>query len=407
MFHPETFTCTLTGFQRLGKDYPSIIVFPFALPFSTVPQLPHLCGPTISMSQLSHPESSIFPNISDQDCASHTFMSTVNTFTPPAMVESSDYSKIVWDADANPCLPYEKGFSITAFRHQPSNPFGLGYRTQPPPEQDHWEEKSQVDYCLSRPPTVGRTNSSTAKPFLITSTIRTGLQRGAQIVVVNHTMVAKIYDPLYYPYMNECGTKNDVVSGADGDYGREVAAFEQLQHSSRAKSVTPAYFSSWTTMIETQVKRPHNKTQTILRPVRFILEELIHGDCMADINATTLRDEVRSITLKECIVAETLVYNAMVDHRDVCPRNIMIESSNFNNPLVSISDIRINVKLIDFNVSVVKSHTMFLGEGTVREEKWPSKLLSPIARYFGDMMEFSTNGWCFNKSMEAEIWLWQ
>jgi hypothetical protein len=68
--------------------------------------------------------------------------------------------------------------------------------------------------------TGGSTDCSTRKSLTITSTIRIGRDRGAQLVAVKRTMVAKIYDPFYYTHINEYDYKEDVVGDADGDYCR-------------------------------------------------------------------------------------------------------------------------------------------------------------------------------------------
>jgi hypothetical protein len=93
------------------------------------------------------------------------------------------------------------------------------------------------------------------KCLTMTYIIRTGRDRGAQMVVVYCTMVAKIFDPLYYSAPNECGYPDDVVVDADGSYCRQAATFQQLLPSSEAKAVTPAYFGTWSREVETPVKR--------------------------------------------------------------------------------------------------------------------------------------------------------
>jgi hypothetical protein len=130
-------------------------------------------------------------------------------------------------------------------RHHPAEPFGIVYDTPMPSEHARWKDLFQVEYCISRPPLGGLMDPCIQKYLTITSIIRTGRDRGAQIVVVYCTMVAKIFDPLYYSAPNECGYPDDVVVDADGDYCCEAATFQQLLLSSEAKAVTPAYFGTW------------------------------------------------------------------------------------------------------------------------------------------------------------------
>jgi hypothetical protein len=52
-------------------------------------------------------------------------------------------------------------------------------------------------------------------------------------VVVKGNIVAKIYDPLYYPAIDELyKTKKDVVKDADKDYCCEATAYHELSSSS-------------------------------------------------------------------------------------------------------------------------------------------------------------------------------
>jgi hypothetical protein len=334
-------------------------------------------------------------------------MSTSSATTEVSALEESD-----WNLSEIPTIPYRKGFVITAIRHEPPEPFGFHYDTKHPPEYPDWRKLSQIDYCLSRPPSAGRTDPEVQKCLTITSTIRTGRHRGAQVVVVDRTMVAKIYDPLYYSALNDCGTQNNIVRDADRDYRCEAAAFEQLQSSSGALSVTPAYYGTWTMDVETPVQRSHGRMEKRIRPVRFILMERIHGWCMLNLDPYDLEEEIRSVILKKAIVAESLIWDAGINHQDVCPRNIMILGSNYDDPDILIPDIEVEVKIFDFNIAEVFTHPRYkpnpyLRPPELRKRDWPMRLLSPIVRHFGQMMEFSTRGWCSNKDGEPEKWLWQ
>lgn len=89
-------------------------------------------------------------------------------------------------------LPYVVGFEVTAMRHHPPEPFGLGCDTQKPPKHHGWRTLSQLDYCLVHSPLEGRTVSEDRKRLAITSVLRTGDQRGAQLVIMNDAVVAKV-----------------------------------------------------------------------------------------------------------------------------------------------------------------------------------------------------------------------
>jgi hypothetical protein len=345
--------------------------------------------------------------------SAHTALPTPTpTSTPNAERDVSDSEENDWDPTEIPNTPYRKGFVINAVRHEPPEPFGFHYDIEHSPEQPEWKNLSQIDYCLSRPPPAGRTDPTVSKCLTITSTIRTGRQQGAQIVVVDRTMVAKIYDPLYYFALDEWGYKDDIVRDSDRDYCSEAAVFEQLQSSTQALAVTPAYYGAWTMEVETPVKRARHKLVKRVRPVRLVLMERIYGDCMSNVDADDLREEIRSAILKKVIIAETIIWDAGVDHQDVCPRNVMILGDDNDDPDVPTSAINVEVKIIDFNVAEVLNNLLnnprrHLPPLDLRKKEWPLKLLSPIVTRYGQMMEFSTQGWCSNEDKEPEKWLWQ
>jgi len=64
--------------------------------------------------------------------------------------------------------------------------------------------------------------------FTITKELCVGDGRGAQIVVANGDLVAKIYDPLFYPAYVNPYKREDVIMRADRDYCREAAAYTEL-----------------------------------------------------------------------------------------------------------------------------------------------------------------------------------
>jgi hypothetical protein len=347
-----------------------------------------------------------------RNCASTPSAKVKHAYSPNAAVEAGHYLQNDWNPSEISDVPYQNGLTITAFRHQPTEPFGLGYDTDKAPEHPGWKEMSQIDYCLSRPPLEGRTDLNSQKDFAITSIIRTGQQEGAQIVVVDDTMVAKIYDPLYYRAVNEYGGQNDIVSDADEDYCREAAAYEGLQKSPEALSVIPAYYGTWTIDVVTSVMRSPHKKVKYTRSVRMILMERLSGDCMVNVDPSSLREEVRSVIVKKAIIAETLIRAAGVNHRDVATRNIMILGTDHKNPDIAVNDIHLEVKLFDFNIAIVTTHPRFNrckyhDNLKALQTNWPSKLLFPIVTHWGGMQEFAATGWCPDGFRVPEQWLWQ
>jgi hypothetical protein len=114
----------------------------------------------------------------------------------------------------------------------------------------------------------------------ITSIVRAAYHRGAKLIEVNDTMVAKLYDPLYYPRFNECGGMKDSVQNAESDYSCEAVAYQVLQNSPAAQAVTPKYFGTWIAEIETPVGKFGAQTKHT-RQVQLILVECLRGQCMS------------------------------------------------------------------------------------------------------------------------------
>ncbi|KAF1917638.1 hypothetical protein BDU57DRAFT_513992 [Ampelomyces quisqualis] len=316
--------------------------------------------------------------------------------------EDSDFA-----LNYRPRLPYTKGFKFTVTRHEPPEPYGHGYDTKPPQRHSNWKSMSLVECCLSEPTINGQSSVGHTQTLTITGIIRTGYDRGAQLVEVNNTMVAKIYDPLYYNEFNDFGHRENVVDNAEGDYSREAIAYETLQQSSAARSVTPAYFGTWITEIETVVGKPSVSRKQI-REVPLILIERLYGECMSWISPRLLRKRVRSLILKKVLCAEAVIYQAGVNHCDLSPRNIMVLGSNYEGPSVAITDIQLEVRVIDFNIAEVLRHPHYYNKyfDPASLDQWKLHLPSPIVRFHGCLNEFIP-GWCSDDEDADKKWLWK
>jgi hypothetical protein len=107
------------------------------------------------------------------------------------------------DLQLMPHIPYIRGLKFAATRHESPETASFGYVTNMPPEQVNCWGLSQAEYCISPPPLLGRTDVQISKSLEISSAIRKGHDQGAQVVTVDHNVVAKIYDPLFYPDVDE------------------------------------------------------------------------------------------------------------------------------------------------------------------------------------------------------------
>mgnify|MGYP003624090480 CR=1 FL=1 len=273
-----------------------------------------------------------------------------------------------------------------------------------PKVPDNWEDLSQVEFCTSRAPLQGRSIKDSCKSLTITSIIRSRHNRGAQLVVVNNAMVAKIYDPLYYRYISEGGFKEDVLWDADGDYCREAAAYAELQKSSATLEVTPAWYGTYTIDIETP-KEASGQIKTYTRKVPLILLEHIHGLTMADIHPRALPINIRSAILKKIIDAECVIAHAGVRHGDYFPRNIILSGIDLKDPNVTSEgvEIHLKVKVIDFNIAEVLTHSVYKYRREHLQLETRFQLPSPVVRCYGQMENF--HGWV--SLQDADHWLWR
>jgi hypothetical protein len=107
-----------------------------------------------------------------------------------------------------------------------------------------------------------------------------------------------------------------------------------------------------------------------------------------------------------------IIYDAGADLLDIVSRNIYILDSDYDGSDVPLNERHAEAKIFDFNIAQVMTHphaahSKYEPPLALRRNSWPSKLLYPIERYYGLMMEFSTNDWCSNDVGAPEKWLWQ
>ena len=305
-------------------------------------------------------------------------------------------------------LPYRIGFTMTADRHVAQEPFGHGYKTKPMSRPKNWKSFSQVEYCLSQDMLGGSTFYDSTMSLDITAIIRTGYDMGAQLVVVNNDLVAKIYDPLCYAGINELDEKQDVFRSAYGDFSREATAYIEIQKSA-AIALTPAFHGSWVVTVDTPILQD-GEIKIHRRQIPLIILEYLRGNTMMETDPYSLSLELRSAILKQAIDAESMLWMEGISHRDFATRNIIVAGLDNSNP----EDITagVHIKIIDFNASIVRYHPKSDYHSTYETAKsllitnGLSKLPSPIMRYHGSMSEF-VDGWVGNGRYDADVWLWE
>jgi serine/threonine protein kinase len=310
-----------------------------------------------------------------------------------------------------PLLPYRVGFEFTAISQElkPSLETEIDWHRK--------QTKSQLDFCLSETTSDVPSDASTQKKLIITSLIRVGSNCGAQIVVVNNDVVAKIYDPLYYNEYDEGRWWQDTVLSARIGYDQEVAAYNRLQESTVATHVTPAFYGAWSASIATPTGRGSSQDKK-MRTVHLILIEYLHGVTMSSVDPHEIPRPVRSRILKKVLDAEALVTETGVYHGDFHPRNVILglpgNYATAINGSRTWDNLDVKVHITDFNVSsLVNLEKLDKQLGKLRA-KWPGRLRSPLVLHYGLMMSFAIAGWCSaecssdgKEEDESDKWLWR
>lgn len=99
-------------------------------------------------------------------------------------------------------------------------------------------------------------------------------------------------------------------------------------------------------------------------------------------------------------------------HGDMSPRNVIVLREKHGESADSPNGVNIKVTILDFNHAGVLKHPYYAKPRQAKQlEKlqmqWWPRLVSPIIRYHGNMVEFSANGWCSDAHRAADKWLWR
>ncbi|KAK5995185.1 hypothetical protein PT974_03582 [Cladobotryum mycophilum] len=249
--------------------------------------------------------------------------------------------------------------------HVPPAPFGGHYKRTPDTrkhaDRDVIAKFPQSEWCLQNP--VAETAPAphpTACTLRVTDEIVCKDGHGAQILLYHldqdyeKVYVAKIYDPLYYPFV-------------DKEFNQEAAAYEELRKAGVDGLLVPKYYGSW--MINIALENPN-----VLRPVRMILMEWIQGVSMQSLitaNVSWFSSAQRLSIFARAMEVEAKVRFHGVYHKDFAPRNVLLvgPSPETQTP---------RVFLIDFNQSLVFSqpHAQFCNYKS-------TKPISPRCLYWG------------------------
>ncbi|KAF1848881.1 uncharacterized protein K460DRAFT_275757 [Cucurbitaria berberidis CBS 394.84] len=302
--------------------------------------------------------------------------------------QSNGLSSLPVAPTGKPPNPYVVGASFVAMRHQPPAPYGGIYSDDFIPYFDGLPNSDHFEWCKSHPPAQGLTLLEDRQCITITDIIRTGDDCGAQVLLTDTGLVAKIYDPLYYEFhlYNVPRRKLDCVALADSEYSIEAAAYMEVVDPDIQGSVIPKYFGSWTLDITQRVRGA-----PVTRAVRMILVEYVPGVRMLDLDPDDLTKEERENIMRKVIEADYDLRLAGVQHYDLEPRNIIIDNtSNYAAP-------NMRVTLIDYGCSLVDR--IYWGRPTPRHRYNPCFGWSGASRW-------SQWGWLPWEDEDRISWVW-
>ncbi|KAF5026742.1 hypothetical protein F66182_1161 [Fusarium sp. NRRL 66182] len=279
-----------------------------------------------------------------------------------------------------PELPYRLGLSLAIRAHIPPPPFGFAYFKEAAPRPlANWTDldgKTQSEWCLEHPPVDTPSHPDTTIRHLhMLEELACRDGRGAQVLRCSisdgnddRVYVAKIYDPLYYAYVESI---DDVTWKADRDYSCEAAAYEDLKKAAVDGSLAPKYYGSWTLNMDYPA-RPQ-----ATRPVRMILMEWIPDSVtMQHLLDRGIPARISPQHRLDILAKAMEVFSEMefygVKHEDFAPRNVLLVGPEIESRMPG-------VMLFDFNMSAVFSRP------TCKRRREKSKLpISPQYLFWGE-----------------------
>ncbi|KAL5908665.1 hypothetical protein ACKVWE_010306 [Pyricularia oryzae] len=313
--------------------------------------------------------------------------------------------------------PYRRGFKTTIYLHEPPlNNFYVDEKDTigPTPEvEDDRDLRLQtlVDVCLSSRICKGTTFEGQSHQFEVVDEIAVRDTHGAQIVVCKldgkpETYVAKIYDPLYYSFVNQDlpHMPRSTPVQADQDYCNEANVYAGLRYTLLAGNEIPAYQGSFTFDIPLDLPEPRGR---YMRPVRLIIMEHIEGaKTMEDMDPSSLTASLRLDIMAQLYAANIALMNCGVLHKDLCERNILVRLSKTTEKICcgeEDGDKSLRVVLFDFNISSydwkpekgsdINDDGEYEDNVFLRPEFWPKKLPRHPARIYWNKMEYTYGVW--------------
>ena len=286
-------------------------------------------------------------------------------------------------------MHYRPGIKLDIQSHEAPSPTGDNYYYFTGEEYTRRRNATLPQLSHIYPPAEG---GRTGPPITleITDAIRTGLACTSQLVKVKvpavagaqQSIVAKFYDPLLADDPAE--PEKNTFWLADHEYAIEVAAYGRLE--SLYGTLVPKFYGAYTCMLPTGLGSG-------TRAIRLILLEFVEGIALTAFGedvSSTLSQAVRKNIMYKIVDAESRAYALGVSHRDVAPRNIILEvdPSHKPSPTInnsdnnsSLADPALRLRLLDFGTAKLAPFeadvpALFGGQ-------W-DKAVSPILRWHVD-----------------------
>jgi serine/threonine protein kinase len=241
------------------------------------------------------------------------------------------YSQLPSTRDGSASSPYTPGTTITINGHvppPPTNPTSFLYRHMNRLEKAEVlkdrKSLSLADRCRKYPPIQTQPPDSKGLQLKIVKPLRVGVSNPSQVVVAmvesiagGAPLIAKIFDSFYWDHEQY---NIDPFRIVDYHYSHEAAAYVKLRD--LQGSYVPKYYGSYTCELP---------LDSGTRSVRLVLLEYIQGTSLEalgpDVKAW-LPQAARQNIMEKLIRAESYVYAREVDHGDLYPRNVIIQSKD-------------------------------------------------------------------------------
>ncbi len=289
-------------------------------------------------------------------------------------------------AEALPEFPYRPGRSVLLREHVPPPPTAYNYvywdidRTEGTELLREREELSLQQRYHKHPPIETKPLGS-ALSLRILTLLRAGPSYPAQLVraqadnIANgKPIVAKFYDPFYWDHEQD---DIEPFRFVDFEYSHEAAAYRQLDK--LQGSLIPKYYGSYSCEVPLGDRSPQ------ARSVRVNLIEFVQGICLESLSldvVKSLPQSTKQNIMEKIVRADSYAFAYGVKHRDVWPRNVIVQSPN----LSGFDDPKVRVVLLDFGTAKIKEMVNKITDAAV----------SPILRWHANNMrheQWQDRGW--------------